>query len=102
MSLDLYDVIILCGGPVGLYAAYYAGFRTLRTKIVERLAALGGQIMALYPEKWIYDIAGFPRILGRALIDNLVSCCCWHGPRVAGTRGCGQGKSKEATLPIET
>ena len=63
-----------CGArSVGLYAAYYAGFRTLRTKIVERLAALGGQITALYPEKWIYDVAGFPRILGRDLIDNLVA-----------------------------
>src|SRR5437879_2320092 len=71
MAPDMYDVTILGGGPVGLYAAYYAGFRTLRTKIVESLNALGGQVTALYPEKWIYDVAGFPKILGRELIDNL-------------------------------
>ena len=40
---------------------------------MESLVALGGQIMALYPEKWIYDVAGFPWILGRDLIDNLVT-----------------------------
>jgi thioredoxin reductase (NADPH) len=71
MAQDLFDVTILGGGPTGLYAAYYAGFRTLRTKIVESLNALGGQVTALYPEKWIYDVAGFPKILGRELIDNL-------------------------------
>jgi thioredoxin reductase (NADPH) len=71
MAQDLFDVTILGGGPSGLYAAYYAGFRTLRTKIVESLNALGGQVTALYPEKWIYDVAGFPKILGRELIDNL-------------------------------
>jgi thioredoxin reductase (NADPH) len=69
---ELYDVTIIGGGPVGLFAAYYAGFRTLRTKIVESLEALGGQITALYPEKPIYDVAGFPRIIGRQLVDNLV------------------------------
>lgn len=42
MAEDLYDVTILGGGPVGLFAAYYAGFRTLRTKIVESLNALIG------------------------------------------------------------
>ena len=44
MAPDMYDVTILGGGPVGLYAAYYAGFRTLRTKIIESLNALGGQV----------------------------------------------------------
>lgn len=82
MSDDLYDVTIIGGGPVGLYAAYYAGFRTLRTKIVESLDALGGQITALYPEKWIYDVAGFPRILGRDLVNNLIEQAMQYHPTV--------------------
>lgn len=82
MSADLYDVTIIGGGPVGLYAAYYAGFRTLRTKIVESLDALGGQITALYPEKWIYDVAGFPRILGRDLVHNLIEQAMQYHPTV--------------------
>ncbi len=82
MADDLFDVTILGGGPVGLYAAYYAGFRTLRTKIVESLGALGGQVTALYPEKWIYDVAGFPKILGRHLIDNLTEQAMQYHPTV--------------------
>ena len=82
MADDLFDVIILGGGPVGLYAAYYAGFRTLRTKIVESLGALGGQITALYPEKWIYDVAGFPKILGRDLVDDLTEQAMQYHPTV--------------------
>lgn len=82
MADDLYDVTILGGGPVGLYAAYYAGFRTLRTKIVESLEALGGQVTALYPEKWIFDVAGFPKILGRHLVDNLTEQAMQYDPTV--------------------
>ncbi len=82
METDLYDITIVGGGPVGLYGAYYAGFRTLRTKIVESLDALGGQITALYPEKWIYDVAGFPRILGRELVDKLTEQAMQYHPTV--------------------
>lgn len=79
---DLFDVTIIGGGPVGLYAAYYAGFRTLRTKIVESLDALGGQITALYPEKPIYDVAGFPKIIGRELVEQLVEQADQYHPTV--------------------
>jgi ferredoxin/flavodoxin---NADP+ reductase len=81
-DVDLYDVTIIGGGPVGLYAAYYSGFRTLRTKIVESLDALGGQITALYPEKPIYDVAGFPRIIGRQLVDDLVEQASQYHPTI--------------------
>jgi glycine/D-amino acid oxidase-like deaminating enzyme len=55
------DMTVIGAGPVGLYAAYYAGFRGMRTAIVDSLPEPGGQISALYPEKLIYDIAGSPR-----------------------------------------
>ena len=83
MAADSYDITILGGGPVGLFAAYYAGFRSLRTEIVESLNALGGQVTALYPEKWIYDVAGFPKIVGRQLIDNLVEQAMQYRPAVS-------------------
>ncbi len=68
---EIYDLTILGAGPVGLYAAYYAGFRKLRTKVVDSLPEVGGQITALYPEKNIYDVAGFPSITGKELVENL-------------------------------
>ncbi|MGI8645738.1 MAG: NAD(P)/FAD-dependent oxidoreductase [Nocardioides sp.] len=66
------DVLIIGAGPTGLYAAYYAGFRGLRVALVDSLPALGGQITAMYPEKGILDVAGFPNVKGRELVSGLV------------------------------
>jgi ferredoxin/flavodoxin---NADP+ reductase len=65
------DLLIVGAGPVGLYAAYYAGFRGLRTVLIDSLPEVGGQIAAMYPEKPIYDIAGFPEVKGRDLVARL-------------------------------
>jgi thioredoxin reductase len=103
MSTDVYDITIIGGGPVGLFAAYYAGFRTLRTKILESLDALGGQITALYPEKLIYDVAGFPRITGRALVDNLVEQAMQYHPTVCtGETVTRLTREADGTLRLET
>ena len=67
------DVLIVGAGPAGLYAAYYAGFRGLSVAVVDGLSEPGGQVTALYPEKMIYDIAGFPAVKGKELIDSLVA-----------------------------
>ncbi len=60
-------------GPVGLFGAYYAGVRTLSTAVLDSLEQPGGQITAMYPEKSIFDVAGFPAIRGRDLVDALVA-----------------------------
>ena len=70
-SPEIFDVTILGAGPAGMYAAYYAGFRKLKTKIIDSLPEVGGQITALYPEKAIFDVAGFPEISGKDLVQNL-------------------------------
>jgi ferredoxin/flavodoxin---NADP+ reductase len=67
------DLLIIGAGPVGLYGAYYSGFRGLRTTVIDTMSALGGQITAMYPEKLVYDIAGFPAVRGRDLVDGLVA-----------------------------
>ncbi len=72
MSEKINDMLIVGGGPVGLYAAFYAGMRRMSVKIVDSLEELGGQLTALYPEKYIYDIAGFPQILAKDLAANLI------------------------------
>jgi thioredoxin reductase (NADPH) len=66
------DVAIVGAGPTGLFAAYYAGFRGLSTAVIDALPEPGGQVTAMYPEKLIYDVAGFPVIRGRDLVANLV------------------------------
>lgn len=66
------DLLIVGAGPTGLYAAYYAGFRGMTVAVVDSLTEPGGQLMALYPEKPIYDVAGFPSVLARDLAMQLV------------------------------
>src|SRR5204862_580837 len=61
------DIAIIGAGPVGLFAAFYAGLRQMSVKIVDSLEVLGGQLVTLYPEKYIYDVAGFPKVLAKDL-----------------------------------
>ncbi|MGX2943771.1 NAD(P)/FAD-dependent oxidoreductase [Enterococcus alishanensis] len=69
--MEIYDVTIIGAGPVGMYAAFYAGIRQAKTKIIDSLPQLGGQLTTLYAEKYIYDIPGFPAIKAGDLIHNL-------------------------------
>jgi ferredoxin/flavodoxin---NADP+ reductase len=66
------DLAIIGAGPTGLFAAYYAGFRQFRVAVIDSLPELGGQITAMYPEKQILDVAGFPSVKGRDLVEGLV------------------------------
>ena len=68
---EVFDITIIGGGPVGLFTAFYAGMRQASVKIIESLPQLGGQLSALYPEKDIYDIAGFPKVGAQELVDRL-------------------------------
>jgi len=72
MHHDLYDITFIGGGPVGLFGAFYAGLRGMRTKIIDSLPQLGGQLVALYPEKYIYDMPGFPEVLAKDLAEQLI------------------------------
>lgn len=66
------DIIVIGGGPAGLFAAFYGGMRQASVKIIESMPQLGGQLSALYPEKFIYDVAGFPKVRAQELVDNLL------------------------------
>jgi thioredoxin reductase len=67
------DLLIVGAGPVGLFGAYYAGVRTMSTVVLDSLEEPGGQITAMYPEKSIFDVAGFPAIRGRDLVESLLA-----------------------------
>jgi thioredoxin reductase (NADPH) len=64
-------MLIVGAGPAGLFAAYYAGFRGFSIAVMDSLPELGGQVSALYPEKLIFDVAGFPAVKGQVLVDAL-------------------------------
>lgn len=81
-SGDIYDVTIVGGGPTGLFAAFYAGLRQMKIKIIDSLPQLGGQLAALYPEKYIYDVAGFPRVLAKDLVAYQVEQALQYDPTV--------------------
>lgn len=83
MSEDIHDIAILGGGPVGLFGAFYAGMRHMNTLIVDSLSELGGQLMALYPEKFVYDVGGFPKVLAKDLAEGLVEQATQFHPTVA-------------------
>ncbi|ONH29873.1 NAD(P)/FAD-dependent oxidoreductase [Pseudofrankia asymbiotica] len=66
------DMLIVGAGPAGLFGAYYAGFRGMSVALMDSLPEPGGQVTAMYPEKVIYDVAGFPAVRGRELVNALV------------------------------
>ncbi len=79
---DSFDLAIIGGGPAGLFAAFYAGLRGMRTVLIDALPELGGQLAVLYPEKYIYDVPGFPKILARDLVKLLVEQAMQFHPTV--------------------
>ena len=66
------DIVIIGAGPVGLFAVFEAGMLRMRCHVIDALDVIGGQCAALYPEKPIYDIPGYPRIDAMALVDKLI------------------------------
>jgi thioredoxin reductase (NADPH) len=72
MTHEITDITIIGGGPTGLFASFYAGMRGATAQIVDALPQLGGQLTALYPEKYIFDVGGFSKILAKDLVNALV------------------------------
>ncbi|MEX2152361.1 MAG: NAD(P)/FAD-dependent oxidoreductase [Gemmatimonadaceae bacterium] len=72
MAHDIRDITIIGAGPTGLFGLFYAGMRQVSAQIVDALPEVGGQLAALYPEKFIFDVAGFSQILAKDLVRALV------------------------------
>ena len=66
---EVRDVTVIGAGPVGLSAAFWAGMREATSRVIDSLPELGGQLTALYPEKWIFDVPGHPRVLAKDLVE---------------------------------
>jgi thioredoxin reductase (NADPH) len=93
---ELYDITVVGAGPVGLYAAYYAGLRDCRTKLIEMYPQVGGRLISMYPEKEVFDVAGHPRIVAADLVRLLTEQTQQYRPtivlneRVEGLRVLGE------------
>jgi thioredoxin reductase (NADPH) len=97
------DLLVIGAGPVGLYTAYYAGFRGLSTIVIDSLPEVGGQISAMYPEKPIYDIAGFPAITGRELVAGLAEQAARFTPTyVLGESAKALVRNENGIIDVET
>lgn len=79
---DVRDITIIGGGPTGLFAAFYAGMRGMSVRIVDSLPELGGQLTALYPEKHIFDVGGFAKVLAKDLATQLMEQALQFEPEV--------------------
>lgn len=77
---DTTDIVIVGAGPVGLFAIFQAGMLGLKAVVFDALDTAGGQCSALYPEKPIYDIPGYPNIDAQTLIDRLSEQAAPFGP----------------------
>lgn len=78
----VYEITVIGAGPAGLFATFYAGMRGASVKLIESMPQLGGQLSALYPEKDIYDVAGFPKILAGDLVKKVEEQAMQFEPKV--------------------
>jgi len=79
---DFRDITVIGAGPAGMFAVFEAGMHELTCHLVDSLTELGGQLAALYPDKPIYDIPGFPEIKASALCRKLHEQMAPMGPAI--------------------
>ncbi len=80
--MDTYDITIVGAGPAGLFGTFYAGLRQMKVKLIDALEQPGGQVAVLYPEKYIYDVPGFRKVLAKDLVNEMVDQALQFNPTV--------------------
>jgi ferredoxin/flavodoxin---NADP+ reductase len=68
---ELRDITVIGAGPVGLCTAFWAGMRQASARVIDSLPEIGGQCTTLYPEKWVFDVPGHPKVLAKDLVALL-------------------------------
>ncbi|WP_181350347.1 NAD(P)/FAD-dependent oxidoreductase [Thalassobacillus sp. CUG 92003] len=100
---DLYDLTIIGGGTTGLFGAYYAGMRDMKTKILEYHSDIGGKVSFFYPEKMIYDVGGIPGVMGEELVEQMKDqALSVHPELVTGVYVTSLQKQADGTFAIRT
>ena len=97
------DIAIIGAGPVGLFMVFEAGFLGFKCAVMDSLPEIGGQLTALYPEKPIYDIPGYPSILAGEIIEKLAEQGAPFAPiHVLGNPVEGIEKQKDGSFHLHT
>src|SRR5512141_318676 len=97
------DISIIGAGPAGLFGAFYAGLREMKVEIIDALDEPGGQLAALYPEKFIYDVPGYPKIISRDLVKHLVDqTMTWRPTMALGERVQRLARNGDGTLTLKS
>lgn len=102
MAHDLRDITIIGGGPTGLFGLFYAGMRRATARIVDALPDPGGQLTALYPEKFIFDVGGFPKVLAKDLVRSLLEQATQFGGTFHGNQRVVALEEKDGHLELVT
>lgn len=103
MAEEIFDVIIVGAGPTGMFGGFYAGLRGMKFKIIDSLEQVGGQVSAMYPEKDIFDVAGFPRVSGKQLVKDLdEQLSRFRPPLVLGEKVAGVVKRPDGVFELTT
>lgn len=100
---DIYDITIIGAGPAGLFATFYSGLRQMKTKLIDALEELGGQVAVLYPEKFIYDVPGYPQVTGKELVRKMVEQAKRFSPTIVlGQRVTSLKRTAEGVFQLDT
>jgi len=102
MSQDIYDLTIIGAGPTGLFATFYAGLRQMKTKLIDALEEPGGQVAVLYPEKYIFDVPGYTKVLAKDLVKSLVDQAFQYHPSVVLGERVVSLRKTDSVFEIET
>ncbi|HEV2128131.1 MAG TPA: NAD(P)/FAD-dependent oxidoreductase [Thermomicrobiales bacterium] len=78
----MFDITVIGAGPTGLFAAFYAGLRGASVQIIDSLEEPGGALTAIYPEKYIYDVIGFPKVLAKDFVGACLEQAMRSGPTI--------------------
>jgi thioredoxin reductase len=98
---DVKDITIIGAGPTGLFGAFYAGMRGASCRLIDNLDQVGGQLTALYPEKYIFDVAGLPKILSKDLVRDMAQQAFQFKPAVhLGQKVVGLRRESEDGKPL--
>ena len=79
---EMFDITVIGAGPTGLFAAFYAGLRGASVQIIDSLEEPGGALTAIYPEKYIYDVIGFPKVLAKDFVAECLSQAMRSDPTI--------------------